>query len=64
MVSPKEDVIVLLRFYMDKYPGAVYWLTTHCRGGENHVYYALKGEFPDEFVDERTRAELCFGWIF
>ena len=50
--SSKEYVIALLRYCLDNYPGAVYWLTMHCWGGENHVYYALKGEFSDGFVEE------------
>ena len=52
VASPKEDAIALLRYCLDNYPGVIYWLTTHCRGGENHVYCALKDEFPDEFVEE------------
>ena len=62
VASPKEDVMALLRFCMDNYPGAVYWLTTHCRGGENHAYYALKGEFPDEFVEELCQKVLPTEW--
>ena len=49
VASPREDVVALLRYCLDNYPGAVYWLTTHCRGGENHVGAALRGEFDDEF---------------
>ena len=62
VASPKEDITALLRFCMDNYPGAVYWLTTHCRGGENHVYYVLKGEFPDEFVEELCQKVLPTEW--
>ena len=62
VASSKEDVMALLRFCMDNYPGAVYWLTTHCRGGEIHVYYALKGEFPDEFVEELCQKVLPTDW--
>ena len=62
VASPKDDVIALLRYCLDNYPGAVYWLTTHCRGGENHVDYALRGEFPDEFVDELYAKVLPTDW--
>ena len=62
VASPKEDVMALLRYCLDNYPGAVYWLTTHCRGGENHVDYALRGEFPDEFVDELYAKVLPTDW--
>lgn len=60
--SPKEDVMALLRYCLDNYPGAVYWLTTHCRGGENHTDFALRGEFPDEFVDELYAKVLPTDW--
>ena len=62
VASPKEDIMALLRFCIDNYPGAVYWLTTHCRGGENYVYYALKGEFPEEFVEELCQKVLPTEW--
>jgi hypothetical protein len=62
VASPKEDVVALLRYCLDNYPGAVYWLTTHCHGGENHTDYALRGEFPDEFVDELYVKVLPTDW--
>lgn len=60
--SPKEDIIALLRYCLDNYPGAVYWLTTHCHHGVNHVNFALSGEFPDEFVDELYAKVLPTDW--
>ncbi|MBR3172443.1 hypothetical protein IKF21_00780 [Candidatus Saccharibacteria bacterium] len=60
--SPKEDVTALLRYCLDNYPGAVYWLTTHCRGGVNHTDFALRGVFPDEFVDELYNKVLPTDW--
>ena len=60
--SPKEDVMALLRYCLDNYSGAVYWLTTHCRGGVNHTDFALKGEFPDVFVDELYNKILPTDW--
>ena len=60
--SPKEDIVALLRYCLDNYPGAVYWLTTHCRQGVNRVDFALKGEFPDEFVDELYAKVLPTDW--
>ncbi|MDO4507911.1 MAG: hypothetical protein Q4B65_00765 [Candidatus Saccharibacteria bacterium] len=50
--SPLSDIITLLRYCLDNYEGSVYWLTTHCRGGENHTKFALKEVFPAEFIDE------------
>ena len=60
--SPKEDVMALVRYCLDNYPGAVYWLTTHCRSGENYTDYALRGEFPDEFVNELYAKILLMDW--
>lgn len=62
VASPKEDVMALLRYCLDNYPGKIYWLTTHCRGGENHTDFALRGEFPDEFVDELYAKILPTDW--
>ena len=62
VASPREDVMALLRYCLDNYPGAVYWLTTHCRGGENHTNSALRGEFPDELVDELYSKVLPTDW--
>ena len=62
VASPKEDIVSFLRYCMDNYPGAVYWLTTHCRGGENHVGAALRGEFDDEFVEELCSKILPTDW--
>jgi hypothetical protein len=62
VASPKEDVMALLRYCLDNYPGKLYWLTTHCRGGENHTNVALRGEFPDEFVDELYSKVLPTEW--
>ncbi len=62
VASPKEDVVALLRYCLDNYPGAVYWLTTHCRGGENYVNYALREVFDDEFVKELYNKILPTDW--
>ena len=62
VASPKEEVMALLRYCLDNYPGKVYWLTTHCRGGENHTDYALRGEFPEEFVEELCQKVLPTEW--
>ena len=62
VASPKEDTVSFLRYCMDNYPGAVYWLTTHCRGGENHVGAALRGEFDNEFVEELCSKILPTDW--
>ena len=62
VASPKEDVLALLRYCLDNYPGAVYWLTTHCRGGENYVNHALREVFDNEFVEELYNKVLPTDW--
>ena len=62
VASPKEDIVAFLRYCLDNFPGAVYWLTTHCRGGENHTGSALCGVFDDGFVDELYNKVLPTDW--
>ena len=51
--SPRSDVVDLLRFIMEHYADSAYWLTTHCRGGENRCAQWLKRNgFPDALVAE------------
>lgn len=50
--SPKSDIIKLLEYCLEHYPTSTYWLTTHCKHGENRVDRALHGEFPDELVEQ------------
>ena len=33
--SPQEDIVELLEYILGQYPHSAYWLTTHCRWGEN-----------------------------
>lgn len=55
-------MIDLLRYCLNNYPNDVYWLTTHCRSGENHTDFALRGEFPDDLVDELYDKFLPTDW--
>ncbi|MGI6612040.1 MAG: hypothetical protein ACOX0Z_00475 [Candidatus Nanosyncoccaceae bacterium] len=50
--SPKSDIIELLEYCLAHHPTSTYWLTTHCKHGENRVDRALRGEFPDELVEQ------------
>ena len=50
--SPINDVVELLEYCLDNYPGQVYWLTTFCKNGINRTYEALSF-LPD---DLRQRA--------
>ena len=49
--SPQADVINLLQYCLDHYPNSLYWLTTHCKGGENNTKISLQGSFPEELID-------------
>ena len=49
--SSLEDCVEFVEYLLDHFAGSLYWLTTHCNRGENHVNYALRGELPDELVD-------------
>ena len=46
--SPQEDIISLLRYCLDNYTGSLYWLTTHCKGNENHTDFALSDTLPKD----------------
>lgn len=48
--SPKEDVEELLTYILDHFPNTTYWLTTHCKYGENRCIECLKGNLPDELL--------------
>lgn len=61
-VSPQEDIVALLRYCLDNYAGCIYWLTTHCHGGENHTDFVLRGELPDNLVDELYNKVLPTNW--
>ena len=54
--SPLEDVIEFLEYLLGTFPGQVYWLTTHCRGGVNNCYYAL--DFLPDDLRERAAKEI------
>lgn len=60
--SPQGDIISLLRYCLDNYAGSLYWLTTHCRGNENHTDFALSDTFPKELVDELYQSFLPTNW--
>jgi hypothetical protein len=49
--SPIEDCIEFLEYILDYFPDSTYWLTTHCKDGENHTRESLGGVYPDELVN-------------
>ena len=62
--SPQEDVIALIRYCLDNYGGSLYWLTTHCKGGENQTNFALFDVFPVELVEEIYQTFKSTNWGF
>lgn len=56
VASPINDVIELLEYCLDNFPGQLYWLTTHCRGGVNNCYYAL--DFLPDDLRKRVTNEI------
>ena len=60
--SPKRDVAKLLKYCLCKYPNSTYWLTTHCKSGENKTNSVLKGEFPDSLVEQIYNTFLPTDW--
>jgi hypothetical protein len=60
--SPKKDIIKLLEYCLHKYPNSTYWLTTHCKSGENKTDFVLRGEFPDSLVEQICNTFLPTDW--
>lgn len=47
--SPQEDAEAWLNYVLDNFP-SIYWLTTHCRGGENQTKFWLNGKLSAELI--------------
>ena len=62
-MSPKTDIIALLRYCLDNYGDSLYWLTTHCKHGINHAPAALRNELPGELVDELALKVHPTDWV-
>ena len=60
--SPEEDIIALLRYCLDNYADSLYWLTTHCKNGENHAYAVLLDTFSKALADELYQAFQPTDW--
>jgi len=48
-LKPAKGVVDFLKHTTEKH--TVYWLTTHCKGGENNAVWYLKGKLPKEAHD-------------
>ncbi len=55
--SPMADLVELVSYVLDYFPGHVFWLTSHCKGGVNNAIYALRDVFDEEMLD-RMAAEI------
>lgn len=60
--SPREDVIALIRYCLDNYSDSLYWLTTHCKRGENQTNFALFDVFPAGLVEEMYQTFKPTNW--
>jgi hypothetical protein len=60
--SPIEDLIEFITYILDNFPDSTYWLTTHCKDGENHTDYTLREVYPDELVDRIRRTIKPTDW--
>lgn len=60
--SPKEDIVKFITYILDHFPDSTYWLTTHCRHGENRCTEWLMGNLPDELVDRMAMIVKPTDW--
>ena len=60
--SPMKDIEDLLTLILDRFPDSVYWLTTHCRGGENRTGEWLRGKLKEELVERLEKSVRPTDW--
>ena len=60
--SPEEDIIELIEYILEHYPDSTYWLTTHCKYGENRCAEALRGHLPDDLIDRMDQTIQPTNW--
>ena len=61
IASPIEDVVTLLEYCLDNFPGHVYWLTSYCRHGVNRCDEVL-GFLPDDIRDRAIKEVKPTDW--
>lgn len=59
--SPQEDIEAWLNYMLNNFPN-IYWLTTHCRGGENQTEFWLRGKLPTELVEHMPKCIRATNW--
>ncbi|MBR6097717.1 ADP-ribosylglycohydrolase family protein [Candidatus Saccharibacteria bacterium] len=62
VASPVEDLVELVTYVLDNFPGHVYWLTTHCKGGANNAIYALQDVFDEKLLDRMAKEIQPTDW--
>lgn len=60
--SPIEDLVELVTYVLDNFPGHVYWLTTHVKHGVNNAIYALQDVFDEELLDRMAKEIQPTDW--
>ena len=60
--SPEADIIELITYILDNFPNSTYWLTTHCKYGENRCAEVLRGRLPDELVNRMATTIQPTDW--
>lgn len=59
--SPQADIEAWLSYMLDNFPN-IYWLTTHCRGGENQTKFRLSDKLPTELVEHMSKRIKATDW--
>ena len=59
--SPREDIEAWLNYMLDNFPN-IYWLTTHCRGGENQTELWLRDKLPTKLVKRISEHIQATNW--
>ncbi len=59
--SPQEDIEAWLNYMLDNFPN-IYWLTTHCRGGENQTKFWLSDKLPTRLVERMSKHIQATDW--
>lgn len=59
--SSQEDIEAWLNYMLDNFL-SIYWLTTHCRGGENQTKFWLSGKLPAELVERMSKHIQVTDW--
>ncbi len=59
--SPQTDIEAWLNYMLDNFKN-IYWLTTHCRGGENQTEFWLNGKLSTELIRRISQRIQVTDW--